>query len=180
MHVRRAVSEDAERLSALALTAKAHWGYAEAQLEEWRPNLEISAESVLARPTFVGELSGKIVGFYSLVPSTSAWELDNLWVAPQHMRCGLGRELISHAMQTAAAAGATSMIVDADPNAESFYIACGAKRIGEVAAPIAGQPARVRPQLMFAITRSNISLESRRSVSAAQLRRYASSKRRGA
>jgi molybdenum cofactor cytidylyltransferase len=171
MHVRRAISEDAEELSALALTAKAYWGYAEARLEEWRPNLEVSAESVLSRPTFVGELSGRIVGFYSLVPSASAWELDNLWVAPEHMRRGLGRALISHAVQTAAAAGATSMIVDADPNAEPFYVACGAKRIGEIAAPIAGQPSRVRPQLMFAITSSNISFESRRSSSAAQLRR---------
>ena len=171
MHVRRAISEDAKELSTLALTAKAYWGYADAQLEEWRPSLEVSAESILSRPIFVGELSGRIVCFYSLVPSASAWELDNLWVAPEHIRRGLGRALISHALQTAADAGATSIIVDADPNSEAFYVACGAKRTGEIAAPIAGHPSRVRPQLMFAITRSNTSFESQCSSSAAPLRR---------
>jgi hypothetical protein len=40
--------------------------------------------------------------------------------------------------------------VDADPHAERFYLACGAVSIGTVAAPIAGQPDRVRPQFAFA------------------------------
>ena len=69
MHIRLAVAQDAEELSALALRAKAYWGYAETQLEAWRASLEISAESVLARSTFVGELNGRLAGFYSLVPS---------------------------------------------------------------------------------------------------------------
>ena len=138
MQIRRAVAGDAEELSTLALRAKAHWGYAEAQLEAWRPSLEVSAASVLAHPTFVGELNGRVVGFYSLVPAASAWELDNLWVAPEHMRHGLGRALITHALQTAAVGGASCVVVDADPNAEPFYVACGTKRLGEVAAPIAG------------------------------------------
>jgi len=167
MHTRRAVAGDVEELSSLALRAKAHWGYAVAQLEAWRPSLEMSRESVLARPTFVGEINRRIIGFYSLVPSAPAWELDNLWVAPEYMKRGVGRMLVIHAGQTAAAGGASSILIDADPNAEPFYGACGATRVGEVAAPIAGQPNRVRPQLMLAATRSNIALKSRRSTSAA-------------
>lgn len=156
MHIRRAGAQDAEALSALALRAKAYWGYAESELEAWRPSLELSAEAVLSHPTFVAQLDGRVFGFYSLVPSASSWELDNLWVAPEHMRRGFGRKLVLHAVQTAAAGGATSVAVDADPNAEPFYLACGAKRIGEVAAPIAHQPYRVRPQLVFGATRSSI------------------------
>jgi molybdenum cofactor cytidylyltransferase len=173
MHIRRAVAEDATALSALALRAKAYWGYAEAQVEAWRVSLEVSAESVSVHPTFVAELDGDVVGFYSLTPSASSWELDNLWVAPEHMRRGFGRLLVLHALQTAAEGGAPSVVVDADPNAEPFYVACGATRTGEIAAPIAGQPDRVRPQLTFGSTRSNISLEDRRAVKprATQLRR---------
>lgn len=173
MHIRRAVAEDATALSALALRAKAYWGYAEAQVEAWRTSLEVSAESVSAQPTFVAELNGLLVGFYSLAPSESSWELDNLWVAPEHIRRGFGRKLVVHALQTAAEGGAASVVVDADPNAEPFYVACGARSIGEVAAPIAGQPDRVRPQLAFGTTRSNIAFECRRTKKrrAAQLRR---------
>jgi GNAT superfamily N-acetyltransferase len=154
MHIRRAVVQDAEALSALALRAKAYWGYGEAQLDAWRPVLEISPESVLAHPTFVGELDGRSVGFYSLVPSASSWELDHLWVAPEQMRRGFGRALFLHAVRMARAGGATSIVVDADPNAEPFYVACGATRIGEIAAPIAGEPKRVRPQLVLVTTQS--------------------------
>ena len=62
---------------------------------------------------------------------------------------GHGRELLAHALRTAAEGGATILTVDADPNAESFYLASGAKRTGTVPAPIAGQANRVRPQFMF-------------------------------
>jgi hypothetical protein len=41
--------------------------------------------------------------------------------------------------------------IDSDPNAEPFYLACGAERTGAIPAPIAGQPARVRPQLVVRI-----------------------------
>ena len=133
--------------------------------------LEVSSQSVLDHPTFVGEIDGRIVGFYSLVPSAAAWELDNLWVAPEQMNHGVGRALVAHAVRTAAAGGADSIIIDADPNAEPFYVTCGAKRIGEVAAPIAGQPNRVRPQLTLSTTRSNSLLECRRSADAAQISR---------
>ncbi|MEP6609964.1 MAG: GNAT family N-acetyltransferase [Burkholderiaceae bacterium] len=167
VHIRRAVAEDVEELSSLALRAKAHWGYAVAQLEEWRSSLEMSREILLARPTFVGEINRRIIGFYSLVPSATAWELDNLWVALEYMRLGFRRALLVHAAQTAAASGASSIVIDPDPNAERLYVACGATRVGEVAAPIAGQPNRVRPQLMLAATRSNIAFKSRRSASAA-------------
>ena len=154
MQVRRAVAGDAEELSELVQRAKAHWGYARAQLEAWRSSLEVSAESVSAQPTFVAELDGQVIGFYSLVPSPEVWELDNLWVLPEFMKKGFGRALLEHALQTAAEGGATSIVADADPNAEPFYLRCGAKRIGAVAAPIAGQPNRVRPQLGWAVVRS--------------------------
>ena len=94
----------------------------------------------------------EIAGFCSLVPSNPSRELDHLWVLPQFMDRGIGRALVAHALETALRGGASSVTVDADPNAESFYRACGADRCGEVPAPIPGQPKRVRPQLAFRAT----------------------------
>lgn len=149
MEIREAATSEAGTLSALALQAKAHWGYSGETLESWKDQLEISPSDVASKPTYVGAISGNIIGFYSLVPSERAWELDNLWVAPQLMRRGVGRALLAHALELAFRGGASSVIVDADPNAESFYLSCGATRYGEVPAPIPGQPNRVRPQLAF-------------------------------
>ena len=102
----------------------------------------------------MAERDGAIAGFYSLAHVAGGWLLDDLWVSPAHMHHGVGRRLMEHALHAAAQAGARSLAVDADPNAEPFYLRCGALRRGEVAAPIEGQPGRVRPQLVFESLRS--------------------------
>jgi len=152
MRIRRARQKEASALSILALRAKQYWGYSPEDIGRWRPILAISADDIAAKPTFVAEVEMEVVGFYSLVPTTQVCELDHLWVAPQFARRGIGRALLAHAVDTACLAGASSIVIDADPNAEPFYIACGAVREGMVAAPIAGNPARARPQLSLRIT----------------------------
>lgn len=140
---------EADVLSALAMRAKAHWGYADQALEQWQAQLAISPADIRGQPTFVATIEGEIAGFYSLLPSGESWDLDNLWVSPLFMRHGVGQALLEHALETAARGSATEVTVDADPNAEAFYLQCGAVRRGEVRAPIPGQPERVRPQLAF-------------------------------
>lgn len=150
MDIRRAVEQEAELLCGLAMNAKAHWGYAKEVLEGWRAQLTISATDIRAKPTYVAADAGKVVGFYSLETSQPrCWKLDNLWVIPGYMNQGIGRALVQHALQTAFRGGAAEVTVDADPNAAPFYVHCGAVRRGEMAAPIPGHPARVRPQLAF-------------------------------
>jgi GNAT superfamily N-acetyltransferase len=147
--IRPAQETEADLLSALIMQSKAHWGYSIEALESWRPELSITPASIRKKPVFVAIVEGEVAGCYSLAPSAVSWALDNLWVLPRFMRRGVGRALVSHALQTAARGGASEVTVDADPNAETFYLDCGAIRCGEVAAPIAGQPDRVRPQLAF-------------------------------
>ena len=149
MNIRRAEEAEAPVLSALVMRAKAHWGYSNEQLERWRSQLTISSTDIRERPTFIAMADAEVVGFYSLRSSPVAWELDNLWVQPEFMNRGIGRALLAHALATAVRGGAREITVDADPNAEPFYLACGAIRRGEVAAAVPGQPNRVRPQLAF-------------------------------
>ena len=149
MNIRPAQGHEAEALTAIALKAKAYWGYPADTLESWKQELTVSTRTVTSRPTFVAVIRDEIVGFYSMSPSHDAWKLADLWVLPRFMERGIGRALVAHALETAARGGASSVTVDADPNAESFYLACGADRYGEVPAPIPGEPGRVRPQLAF-------------------------------
>jgi predicted N-acetyltransferase YhbS len=149
VNIRPAQGHEAEALTAIAVEAKAYWGYPAATLESWRLELTVSTQTIASRPTFVALIGEEIAGFYTLSPSHRTWGLDHLWVLPRFMERGIGRALVAHALETAARGGASSVTVDADPNAESFYLACGAARCGEVPAPIPGEPARVRPQLAF-------------------------------
>lgn len=147
MRIRGALPGDAEALTALAFEAKRHWGYADEAMASWREALRVKPEQLAAGRAFVAELEGGIAGFSLLSGSASRPALEHLFVAPRCMRRGVGRVLLAHALEAASRMGASTVSVDADPNAESFYLAHGATRMGEVPAPIQGQPARVRPQL---------------------------------
>jgi GNAT superfamily N-acetyltransferase len=151
MHIRRALESEALALSALAVDAKQYWPYSSRDIERWRPLLRVTAADIAANPTFVAEMEGAVVGFYLLIPDAKVWALEHLWVSPLFARRGIGRTLLAHAVDMAQRGGAASIVIDADPNAERFYVARGAVRDGAVAAPIESDPARIRPQLSLRV-----------------------------
>ena len=151
--IRPAVPADAPLLASIALAAKASWGYSRAQMEIWRAELSPSKESVITHPTFLCERAGEAAGFYQLKLLDGIADLDHLWVHPDHMRKGIGRRLFLDALRIARERGMHAVRIDSDPNAELFYVACGATRVGLTAAPIDGQPDRTRPQFEFRLTR---------------------------
>lgn len=150
MRLRTAVASEAETLDRIALAAKAHWGYSDQDMERWRPELQTSAASIGAWPTFVAEAEGTAIAFAQLDPTRDPWELVSLWVQPEHMGLGIGRQLLRKALTSAASAGQRCIVIDSDPNALGFYVACGARQIGSVPAPLLGKPDRIRPQLELA------------------------------
>lgn len=148
--VRRASVGDLDRINAITLAAKASWGYSEAQMDAWHDSLVTSAESIHAWPTLVADDDGELVGIVQVDPTVTPWELVSCWVAPTHMRRGVGAALLGALQSQLAGLGQAVLHIDSDPNAERFYLAQGAVRIGEVAAPIDGAMHRVRPQLRLA------------------------------
>ncbi|MBI3714900.1 MAG: GNAT family N-acetyltransferase [Betaproteobacteria bacterium] len=120
-------------------------------MNSWRETLRIAPEYIAANLLFVAEIDVEAAGFIAMVPGPSRWQLDHLWILPGYMRRGLGRSLVGYGMRAAMLAGAAEIFIDADPYAEKFYRSCGARRIGEVPAPIEGEPARVRPQMIIAL-----------------------------
>lgn len=149
MHIRPANSEDAPILAAIATAAKASWGYSPAQLEAWRDELSPTAASILTLPTFVAQIADEAAGFCQLSAGGEPITLEHLWVRPARMRLGVGRALLAHAAHHLAASGLACLHIDSDPHAEAFYIACGAVRLGQVAAPLEGDRHRFRPQLQL-------------------------------
>lgn len=153
MQIRRARPGEHAELSALALAAKAHWGYDPRDLERWRGDLTLTADAICRQPTWVAELDGRIAGFAQLGDTPEGIELDHFWVHPDCMGRGVGRALLGHTRVTAARLGHAQLLIDADPNAEGFYLACGALRTGARRAPTVDAPERVRPQLVLATSR---------------------------
>jgi len=140
MEIRPAQSTEAGSLTKIAQSAKAYWGYPAAWLHEWRDLLTITPHFIEANETFAAVVEGEIVGFYSLLVHEGTLRLEHLWVAPEQIRRGIGRQLFEHAGGRARAHGAPSLIVEADPNAETFYRHMGAVKIGAITTTIEGHP----------------------------------------
>jgi N-acetylglutamate synthase-like GNAT family acetyltransferase len=149
IRLREAEPGDAGMLSELALRSKAYWGYSEDLMAAFRIVLTMAPEDLAATRGVVAELSGRAVGFATVLPIPPDGELSNLWVEPAKIGSGVGRLLWEHAVRTAREAGMRDLYIEADPNAEGFYLAMGAERVGEC--PSGAVPGRVLPLLLFSL-----------------------------
>ena len=132
----RARPEEAAALTELALRSKAHWGYDAEFIEDCRVALTIGPAEVEKAPYFMLQENGIVVGFYGLTTLATAIELSFLFVEPGSIGRGHGRRLFRHAVVTAREAGGQHLLIQSDPNAEGFYTAMGAERIGELPSPV--------------------------------------------
>ena len=144
--IRPATSEEAPALTQIALDAKRYWGYPEHWIKHWESDLTISPEFISGNQVFVFDCEGEIRGFYALCINENAAELEHMWVAPQHIGTGIGKELFLDAMERAATFNVNEVELTADPNAAGFYERMGAKRIGESNSTMDGKE-RVLPRM---------------------------------
>ena len=143
IEIRRAVSTDSERATELARIAKSHWGYPSEWLDAWDADLHITGSDIERHRTFVASIDDRVVGICQLQESDQHAFLEHVWVDPSVHRKGVGRALVQHAR--ASAPGVLTVV--SDPHAEEFYLRLGARRVGEVAAPMPGAPDRTLPLL---------------------------------
>ena len=148
--IRRAEPEEAACLTEIAFAAKRHWGYPESWIEVWREDLTVTPDFIQWNEVFVANENGRLTGFYALVTSEGKTELDHLWVLPEQIGKGVGRQLLQHALDRVAAVGGTVIEIVSDPNAEGFYLKAGAVKIGEVISEIEGKT-RILPRLLLQI-----------------------------
>jgi GNAT superfamily N-acetyltransferase len=133
--LRSARDEEAIALSALALRAKAHWGYDADFLDACRDELTVHSDDIATHrlTVAVDEKTDRIIGFYGLFGTTSDdAELTALFVAPDAMGTGTGRRLFEDALCVARIQGLPRFRIESDHFAASFYEHMGATNVGTV------------------------------------------------
>lgn len=145
--IRHALPEEAEILTELALVSKAVWGYSDEFIAKCRRELTITCAFIEQNVIYVFVSEARIAGFYVLIPGEPTAVLDFLYVHPDFLHRGYGKRLWQHAMDQASQTGASQVSIDADPHAEPFYLAMGARRVGVVAS--GSIPGRVIPQMVY-------------------------------
>jgi GNAT superfamily N-acetyltransferase len=152
MKIRPGRPSEANALSALAFAAKASWGYPDAWMREWAPQLRFMPDLFDRCLVLVAEVDqvprGVIAVSWDTVAGTG--EIEHLWVDPGSQGTGLGRALVDEAIDHARRAGVASLRIESDPGARSFYERLGARHEGEVPSPVLGIP-RTLPVLRLQV-----------------------------
>ena len=140
LQIRRAHPQEAERLSQIALSSKAYWGYPARWMEIWTPLLTFSSEYFEEIESWVAEKDKEPIGFYSLQDKDGVAWIEDLWVVPEYIGQGVGKQLFLDAMSRAREIGCKTLQLEADPNAVGFYERMGMHKIGERNSEVDGQP----------------------------------------
>lgn len=150
IRIRPVNPEEAAILTEIALAAKRHWGYPERWIELWTPQLTFSPEYFRANESWVAVVDEIPGAFYTLLEANEIASIENLWVRPEYMGRGIGKQLFLHAVAVARDRGYNILQLEADPNAVGFYERMGMHKIGERCSEVDGQP-RVLPIMEMAL-----------------------------
>jgi GNAT superfamily N-acetyltransferase len=143
-------TDELAELSELCLRSKAVWGYDQAFMDACRAELTLSAADIRESELQVAERDGKVLGVAQVSVEGADADLEKLFVEPELLRSGAGRALFDWAVEAARSRGATTLTIEADPDAAPFYRRMGARDDG--AAPSGSIPGRMLPRLRFDLT----------------------------
>lgn len=148
--LRRPRTDEAARLTELALASKQYWGYSDDFIAACRAELRVTPDKLVAAQYRFKllESAGDIAGFYCLEQhSDRHLEVEALFVAPEYVGCGVGKMLWLDLVACAQQFGAERLSITSDPNAEKFYLKMGAKRVSLI--PSESIAGRTLPLLEF-------------------------------
>ena len=149
MRIRVPLAKELPALSALCFRSKAVWGYDRAFMAACREELTLRPEALLATHIAVAEDGDGVAGVVQVSANGDQAELLKLFVEPARLRHGAGRLLFDWAVETAWRLGARTLVVEADPDAASFYRRMGARDIGFT--PSGSIPGRLMPKLAYGL-----------------------------
>ena len=129
VRVRRARPDEGERLRAIAIEAKAYWGYDRDRVVAWAEQVDLSPDALQKKEVYVADEDGRPVGWASLIPRGDAAWLHDLWIEPGTIRTGVGTLLFRHVAERARSLGASALEWEAEPNALGFYERMGGRAL---------------------------------------------------
>ena len=144
IEIRRALPQEAEALTQIAIAAKGHWGYPERWVQIWKSELNFNSEYFEKHESWTASVENQLAGFYTLLEKDDNSWLENLWVLPAQIGHGLGRALFKHAIYLSKERGYHILRLESDPNALGFYIKMGAYKIDQRYYNMEGTP-RILP-----------------------------------
>lgn len=135
--IRKATNKDLPTLNALIRESKSYWGYSDDFMDRFMELFGLT-EDYLSKHTLhvilYNETIAGVSGFKMHDDGTV--ELDYFFILPKFIGRGIGKKLWDFSCSVAKQLTDSSFILWSDPQAETFYIKMGCKRIGMKKSPL--------------------------------------------
>ncbi len=137
MIIVKAELDDHEILTDITRKSKKYWGYSDVQMRKWTDLLTITTEYIALNTVYKLLVDNSIIGYYSYFSlDENTIRLDNLFVLPDYIGCGIGKVLMTDFLDKIKVKQAHRIILDSDPNAASFYEKFGFIQVGKIQSSI--------------------------------------------
>lgn len=141
MDIRQTQSNEIPVINQLIAASKSYWPYPESYLQAALPLLRIDENWLKTNLAFTLLDNDNVIGFLGLETEKDHWHLEHLWITPNTIKQGYGRQAITFLKQLAKDHSINTVSLFPDPPAEGFYERQGARFSGRnVPSRIPGGP----------------------------------------
>ena len=120
-----------EEVNRLIVRSRSLWDYEKEYFQESISLIHINQEWLVRNIGFTIKNDSKILGFIGLQEKSGEHWLEHLWIDPQSINRGLGREAIEFVVGLLKIQKIPRIFIFPEPLAESFYLKVGAIYTGD-------------------------------------------------
>lgn len=152
--IKEALPSDSAILTDISFASKRHWDYPDEYFDIWKKELTITESYILNNTVYISYFENIICGYYSMVivrkdtkygkviVKKGTW-LEHLFIRPDFIKKGIGRQLVWHAISIARELNTDKLLLFSDPFANGFYEKMGAVYLYESPSSIEGRSVSV-------------------------------------
>lgn len=123
---KRVKKGDVEVVNLLQRQSKQYWGYSDDFMSEFMELYKFTTKQLEEMEMYLMQVNNKISGMYGFkINNKKELQLDNFFMHPDYIGQGLGKIMWEQCIKTALNYNKQEFIIEADPNAEKFYVKMG-------------------------------------------------------
>lgn len=149
MLIRKAIVDECETLTDIAIKSESYWGYDFDYIEKFKVMYKVTEDFINNNSTYVIEKDGSIVGFYVVLVEKYETSLEYFFIEPKSIGKGFGKLLWNHMVENCKKFDIDNFMIITSPQAKEFYIKMGAVQTGEIESLVKKE--RKIPQLIYVI-----------------------------
>lgn len=129
--------KDLDNINHIMCASKAYWGYDESFIDEFMDRFCVTEKCIREYNIYCVYIDAEMRAFYGFKKNDENQdELDLFFLEPVFIGKGVGRRLWQLCIATAKELKIQRFIIQADPNAEGFYLKMGCVNIGKKPSPM--------------------------------------------